>query len=109
MSLTRALTRAATKIKTVDSFRRLRLRDFIQLASYSHPDTAKILVGYRPPFSVSAFTVAKSSRVIRAKNLLRIPKASEAFAQNQNANAIRWGTLYNFRFDADQPPDFGSA
>ena len=22
----------------------------------------------------------------------------------QNANAIRWGTLYNFRFDADQPP-----
>src|SRR4029077_14948297 len=29
---------------------------------------------------------------------------SETFAQNQNANAIRWGTLYNFRFDADQPP-----
>ena len=28
----------------------------------------------------------------------------ETFAQNQNANAIRWGTLYNFRFDADQPP-----
>jgi len=29
---------------------------------------------------------------------------SESFAQNQNANAIRWGTLYNFRFDGDQPP-----
>jgi len=29
---------------------------------------------------------------------------SETFAQNQNANAIRWGTLYNFRFDADLPP-----
>jgi hypothetical protein len=29
---------------------------------------------------------------------------SQTFAQNQNANAIRWGTLYNFRFDADQPP-----
>ena len=29
---------------------------------------------------------------------------TETFAQNQNANAIRWGTLYNFRFDADQPP-----
>jgi hypothetical protein len=28
----------------------------------------------------------------------------EAFAQNQNANAIRWGTLYNFRFDAQAPP-----
>ena len=30
--------------------------------------------------------------------------STETFAQNQNANAIRWGTLYNFRFDADQPP-----
>src|SRR6266436_1447481 len=29
---------------------------------------------------------------------------SETFAQNQNANAIRFGTLYNFRFDADLPP-----
>ena len=32
---------------------------------------------------------------------------SETFAQNQNANAIRWGTLYNFRFDSDQPPQAG--
>lgn len=30
--------------------------------------------------------------------------ATETFAQNQNANAIRWGTLYNFRFDSDRPP-----
>jgi len=30
--------------------------------------------------------------------------ACETFAQNQNANAIRYATLYNFRFDADQPP-----
>jgi len=29
---------------------------------------------------------------------------TETFAQNQNANAIRWGTLYNFRFDSNQPP-----
>jgi hypothetical protein len=34
---------------------------------------------------------------------------SETFAQNQNANAIRWGTLYNFRFDADQPPQNANA
>jgi hypothetical protein len=33
----------------------------------------------------------------------------ETFAQNQNANAIRWGTLYNFRFDADQPPRLANA
>jgi len=34
---------------------------------------------------------------------------AETFAQNQNANAIRWGTLYNFRFDADQPPQSADA
>src|SRR3982751_1795792 len=31
--------------------------------------------------------------------------STETLAQNQNANAIRFGTLYNFRFDADQPPN----
>jgi subtilisin-like proprotein convertase family protein len=30
--------------------------------------------------------------------------SSETFAQNQNANALRWGTLYNFRFDSNRPP-----
>ena len=34
---------------------------------------------------------------------------SETLAQNQNANAIRFGTLYNFRFDADQPPQSTNA
>jgi hypothetical protein len=34
---------------------------------------------------------------------------SETIAQNANANAIRWGTLYNFRFDADQPPQAANA
>jgi hypothetical protein len=29
---------------------------------------------------------------------------SETLAQNPNANAIRWGTLYNFRFDSTQAP-----
>jgi hypothetical protein len=33
----------------------------------------------------------------------------ETFAQNQNANAIRWGTLYNFRFDSNQPPTNANA
>ncbi len=28
----------------------------------------------------------------------------ETFAQNQNANAVRYGTLYNFRFDSSAPP-----
>ena len=30
--------------------------------------------------------------------------ACETYAQNQNANAIRWGTLYNFRFDSNKAP-----
>ena len=30
--------------------------------------------------------------------------SSETLAQNPNANAIRWGTLYNFRFDSSTPP-----
>ena len=30
--------------------------------------------------------------------------ATETWAENTNANALRWGTLYNFRFDANSPP-----
>src|SRR3989440_9344812 len=30
--------------------------------------------------------------------------STETFATNQNANAIRFGTLYNFRFDSNFPP-----
>lgn len=32
---------------------------------------------------------------------------TDKFATNPNANALRWGTLYNFRFDADSPPTTG--
>lgn len=35
--------------------------------------------------------------------------SSETLAQNQNANAIRWGTLYNFRFDSNRPPQTANA
>ena len=30
--------------------------------------------------------------------------ATQAFSVNTNANALRWGTTYNFRFDANTPP-----
>jgi hypothetical protein len=33
---------------------------------------------------------------------------TETFVANPNANAIRWGTSYNFRFDASAPPVPGS-
>ncbi|MEO8042004.1 MAG: hypothetical protein ABI646_05255, partial [Acidobacteriota bacterium] len=29
---------------------------------------------------------------------------TESLAQNPNANAIRWGTMYNIRFDSNRPP-----
>ncbi|MEK7711253.1 MAG: hypothetical protein AAB341_05090 [Planctomycetota bacterium] len=29
---------------------------------------------------------------------------TDDFATNPNANALRWGTLYNFRFDSNAPP-----
>jgi hypothetical protein len=34
--------------------------------------------------------------------------ATTPYLVNQNANALRWGTLYNWRFDADAPPVSGS-
>ncbi len=34
--------------------------------------------------------------------------ATESFATNANANALRWGTLYNFRFVSDRPPVTGN-
>jgi hypothetical protein len=46
-------------------------------------------------------------------NLVQDPTSiawsTETFAANQNANAIRFATLYNFRFDADQPPETTTA
>ena len=44
-----------------------------------------------------------------AEDASSITWSTETFAQNQNANAIRWGTLYNFRFDCDQPPQAANA
>jgi hypothetical protein len=34
--------------------------------------------------------------------------STQTYSQNQNANAIRWGTLYAFGFDADAGPDPGT-
>lgn len=35
--------------------------------------------------------------------------ATDTFATNPNANALRWGTLYNFRFDANVGPGTANA
>jgi hypothetical protein len=34
--------------------------------------------------------------------------ATQTHDENPNANALRWGTVYNFRFDANVPPTAGS-
>lgn len=34
---------------------------------------------------------------------------TETLAQNPNANAIRWGTMYNFRFNSNRPPQTTNA
>jgi hypothetical protein len=34
--------------------------------------------------------------------------STQTFAQSSNANAIRWGTTYNFRFDANAVPTSGT-
>jgi hypothetical protein len=34
--------------------------------------------------------------------------STQTFAQNPNANALRWSTAYSFRFDANQPPTTGT-
>ncbi len=33
--------------------------------------------------------------------------ATDSFDVNENANAIRWGTMYNFRFDSPHAPEAG--
>jgi hypothetical protein len=43
------------------------------------------------------------------QNASSITWSTETFATNQNANAIRYATLYNFRFDVDQPPETTNA
>jgi hypothetical protein len=35
--------------------------------------------------------------------------STSTYDQDQNANALRWGTLYNFRFTADSAPDISTA
>ena len=47
-------------------------------------------------FSNAAWTSTQSGSAITW--------GSETMALNANANALRWGTLYNFRFDSNRPP-----
>jgi hypothetical protein len=35
--------------------------------------------------------------------------STQTYATNVNANALRWDTIYNYRFDCNQPPSGGAA
>lgn len=43
-----------------------------------------------------------------ANNGTSVSWTTSTFAANSNANALRWGTTYSFRFDANAPPNLGT-
>ena len=66
-----------------------------------HPGVAADGTAGNTGYSSAAWTPSQTFNALAWK--------SETFAQNQNANAIRWGTLYNFRFDSNKPPQAANA
>ncbi len=72
-------------------------------------------IGFRAPSQPAPFandgTVSSagysSAPWIATQSANALTWTTETFAQNPNANAIRWGTAYNFRFDSNQPPQVG--
>ncbi len=48
------------------------------------------------PYSLTDWTASTTDGVLTW--------STQTFAQNVNANALRWGTMYNFRFDANVAP-----
>ncbi|HKI04739.1 MAG TPA: hypothetical protein VKK31_22360 [Thermoanaerobaculia bacterium] len=51
------------------------------------------------PYATTDWTVFSSGG--------EISWSTDTFASNPNANALRWSTMFNFWFDADQPPTGG--
>ncbi|HVU64816.1 MAG TPA: GC-type dockerin domain-anchored protein [Phycisphaerales bacterium] len=78
--------------------------------SFTVPTPAGVAIsniGFHAPFSHSGepysnapWTSAHSGGVLTF--------ATDNYAANANANALRWGTLYTFRFDASTAPSTGS-
>jgi hypothetical protein len=70
-------------------------------APLNHPGIANDCTQGGAGYSNSPWTANQTSAALTW--------SSETFAQNQNANALRWGTLYNFRFDSNRPPQAANA
>ena len=45
---------------------------------------------------------------VEAGSAPNVTWTTDSFSENPDANALRWGTLYNFRFDTDAPPGNGT-
>lgn len=65
-------------------------------------------IGFHDTFSHSGEPYSNTDWTMAADNG-SVTWATQTFAQNANANALRFGTLYNFRFDAATPPTSGVA
>jgi subtilisin-like proprotein convertase family protein len=70
-------------------------------APLNHPGIANDGTSGNAGFSNTAWTPNQTASALSW--------SSETLAQNANANALRWGTLYNFRFDSNRPPQATSA
>ena len=70
-------------------------------APLNHPGIATRRNTWRAGFSNTPWTANQTANALSWN--------TETFAQNQNANAIRFGTLYNFRFDSNRPPQAANA
>jgi hypothetical protein len=72
------------------------------------PAGATVLaVGFHAPASHSGepYSNAPWSSTVSADS---ITFSTDDFSVDPNANALRWSTMYNFRFDADVPPGTGT-
>ncbi len=79
--------------------------------SFSVPIPAGAVVsniGFHAPFyhSGEVYDNTAWNAVVSAGAVTWTPAA---FSPPENANALRWGTLYNFRFDANVPPGVAAA
>ncbi|MGQ0628001.1 MAG: hypothetical protein ACT4PL_07870, partial [Phycisphaerales bacterium] len=65
-------------------------------------------VGFRHPLSHSGEAYSNAAWTTRRDGDTLVFE-TQPFATNANANAIRWSTLYNFRFDSNVAPTTGDA
>jgi hypothetical protein len=76
-------------------------------ASFSVPVPAGVTVtnaGFSAPFYHSGEVYSNAAWIFSADGGNASWTVPESFAQNPNASALRWGTMYNFWFEADTGP-----